>query len=201
MHYVGAIDEPGQNPISGWAVSQFGDICRVTATVNGQVFSVSSDRPRPDLAAKQQSRGAGGFRIDVASALVPGPNQIDITFPDGRHLPGSPIARILPADWVAPAAAPAPAPPAPPRAPPVLTLAPEVPRLTLAELEDISLDDVSHAVAHGIIKVRTPPMPAPVTRAEPIAPTTTVAPPPAVGWLSRLLRRRPGSRHSRAVSS
>ena|GEM_PF-6929072 len=182
MHYVGAIDEPGQNRISGWAVSQFGDVCLVTAIVNDQQrFTARSDGPRPDLAAKQQSRGAGGFRIDVASALVPGANRIDITLPDGSHLPGSPIHRDLPVDWVAPPA---------PRIAPALKLAPMVPHLSLADLEEISLDDVSHAVAHGIIAVATPPLKSAV--AKPAASPAVVPPPPpipAASWLLRLARR------------
>ena len=188
MHYVGAIDESGQNRISGWAVSQFGDICAVTATVNDcQRFTVSSDGLRPDLASKQQSRGAGGFRIDVASALVPGMNRIDITFPDGTHLPGSPITRELAADWV---------PPPAPRPAPTLKLAPAVPHLSLAELEDISLDDVCHAVAHGIIEVRTPPMPAVVTPAKAPEALLNEAPSPVpAGLLFRLLNSwRPAAR-------
>lgn len=181
MHYVGAIDEPGDR-ISGWAVTNVGDICLVTATVNGaQRFTRNSDDPRPDLAAKQQSRGQGGFRIDIASALVPGANRIEVTFPDGSHLPGSPIARDLPAHWQAPPS---------PRPAPILKLASAVPHLTLAELEDISLDDVSHAVANGIIAMPKSPQRLVVA---PLAASPAAAPPPLPvpprSWLSRLARR------------
>jgi hypothetical protein len=189
MHYVGAIDEAQQNRVSGWAVSHVGDVCTVTVVVNGRDrFVVDSDGPRPDLAAKQQSRGAGGFRVEIASALVPGENILRVMFPDGSHVPGSPVTRVMPADWTAPAR-----PPEPARAsPPILTLAPRPPRLSLAELEDMSLDDVSHAVAHGLIKVAGPrphaePAPPPASVPET---TDAPAPLPARSWLARRFARR-----------
>jgi hypothetical protein len=187
MHYVGAIDEAQQNRLSGWAVSHVGDICKVTVVVNKRDrFVTTSNGDRPDLAAKQQSRGAGGFRVDIASALVPGDNGIEVLFPDGSHVPGSPFVRAMPTDWLAP-----PRPPEPVRAP-TLTLTPKPPQLSLAELEDMSLDDVCHAVAHGIVRV-VDPRPQPVLApplpaiAEPVA---AAAAPPARFWLARLLARR-----------
>ena len=192
MHYVGAIDEAQQNRVSGWAVSHVGDVCAVTVDVNGSDrFVVDSDGPRPDLAAKQQSRGAGGFRVDIASALVPGENTLHVTFPDGSHVPGSPITRVMPADWAAPARPPEPAR-ASQSSPPILTLAPKVPRLSLAELEDMSLDDVSHAVAHGLVKVAGPRPDAETVSAAAKAPEATdiPAPLPARSWLARRFARR-----------
>lgn len=105
--YLGAVDDDRQGRLSGWAITRQGDPCDVTATVNGRSFAAASDLPRPDLAAKGQSRGAGGWRIDMAGALVPGENRIDIHLPDGTPLSGSP--RIV--TWTpAPAAGPAPGP-------------------------------------------------------------------------------------------
>ncbi|KQM21485.1 hypothetical protein ASE73_15665 [Sphingomonas sp. Leaf24] len=103
--YLGAVDDDRQGRLSGWAITRQGDPCVVTATVNGRSFTAASDLPRPDLAAKGQSRGAGGWRIELADALEPGENRIDITLPDGTPLSGSP--RMV--AWTpAPAAAPAP---------------------------------------------------------------------------------------------
>jgi hypothetical protein len=193
MHYVGAIDEAQQNRVSGWAVSYVGDVCNVTVIVNGiDHFVVASDGLRPDLAAKQQSRGAGGFRVDIASALMPGENTVIVTFPDGSQLPGSPITRIMSADWIAPDRLPEQARPSPPT-PPVLTLAPKSQRLSPAELEDMSLDDVSHALAHGLVKIASPrpnaaAAPLPVTIPE-AAPAPASSPTSARGWLGRRLAR------------
>lgn len=103
--YLGAVDDDRQGRLSGWAITRQGDPCEVTATVNGHSFATTSDLPRPDLAKKGQSRGAGGWRIEVAEALEPGENRVDITLPDGTPVSGSPRMVI----WTpAPAAAPAP---------------------------------------------------------------------------------------------
>ncbi len=102
--YLGAVDDDRQGRLSGWAITRQGDPCEVTATVNGRSFATTSDLPRPDLAKKGQSRGAGGWRIEVADALEPGENRVDIILPDGTPLSGSP--RMV--TWTpAPAAAPA----------------------------------------------------------------------------------------------
>ncbi|KQN73013.1 hypothetical protein [Sphingomonas sp. Leaf62] len=103
--YLGAVDDDRQGRLSGWAITRQGDPCEVTATVNGRSFATASDLPRPDLAAKGQSRGAGGWRIELADALEPGENRVDVTLPDGTPVSGSPRMVI----WTpAPAAAPAP---------------------------------------------------------------------------------------------
>lgn len=103
--YLGAVDDDRQGRLSGWAITRQGDPCEVTATVNSRSFATASDLPRPDLAAKGQSRGAGGWRIELVDALEPGENRIDITLPDGTPLSGSP--RMV--TWMpAPTAAPAP---------------------------------------------------------------------------------------------
>lgn len=102
--YLGAVDDDRQGRLSGWAITRQGDPCVVTATVNGRSFTAASDLPRPDLAAKGQSRGAGGWRIDMAEALVAGENRIDIHLPDGTPLSGSP--RMVTWTPAAPAAGP-----------------------------------------------------------------------------------------------
>ncbi len=103
--YLGAIDDDRQGRLSGWAITRQGDPCAVTATVNGRSFTTASNLPRPDLAAKGQSRGAGGWRVELADALEPGENRVDVTLPDGTPVSGSP--RMV--TWTpAPAAASAP---------------------------------------------------------------------------------------------
>ncbi|MET0271088.1 MAG: hypothetical protein ABW173_11745, partial [Sphingomonas sp.] len=88
--YIGAIDEDRQGRLSGWAITREGDACAVTVTVNGRDFTTRSTLPRLDLAAKRQSRGQGGWRIDVSEALVAGENEVEARLPDGTPLAGSP---------------------------------------------------------------------------------------------------------------
>lgn len=303
--YLGAIDDDRQGRLSGWAITRQGDPCEVTATVNGHSFATTSDLPRPDLAKKGQSRGAGGWRIEVAEALEPGENRVDITLPDGTPVSGSPRtviwtsapatapaarhlgaidsanARLLSgwaltatgdpcevtimigdsdpvivlsegtrADLAAkgmsrgaggwhlfledrlmpgsnqvtialsdgsampgspltiegpPVAAPAQPEAVEPPASPVPVLVPlptpasavvtELPPYqrpampSLAELDELSLDDIALAVASGRVRVETPPPPEPVAPPLDLEREAELTPPPRRGWLTRLLGR------------
>lgn len=88
--YLGAVDDGRQGRVSGWAITREGDACEVIALVNGRSFSTKSSLPRPDLATKGQSRGQGGWRIEIGEALQPGENRVDVHLPDGTPLAGSP---------------------------------------------------------------------------------------------------------------
>ncbi len=88
--YIGAVDDDRQGRLSGWAITREGDPCTVTLTVNDRAFTCESTQPRLDLAAKGQSRGQGGWRIDIGDALMPGENRVEIRLPDGTPLAGSP---------------------------------------------------------------------------------------------------------------
>lgn len=234
--YLGAIDACDNVVLSGWAVTAQGMASTVCIQVNSAPpMEIIADKPRPDLAAKGLSDGAGGWRLDIASALVPGRNLVSITFPDGVHLPGSPIEReisnpAVPAGQPVPAApptddlvaahpsaaspdaarAPRDRPQAPiadrpsigteaPAAGAQITELPLRPRgpaklLSLAELDELSLDDIALAVAAGMIDVKPAPV---VEREEALPPVAEVQAPvvPAAtdmgtGFFSRLWRRR-----------
>jgi hypothetical protein len=227
--YVGAIDTPNSDVIGGWSISSDFKAAAVIIQVNDQLpVTVAALADRPDLIAQELTSAGGGWHFEVGTRLVPGLNRINVTYPDGIHLPGSPIARQIgdsnvpaykiepprppaPAPVAKPAPAPAPAPgpapaaaapkpvqPAPPpaaRAPaapnPLARMAvPPVPAKpearsanpsnvtpfpgqagrngmpSLAELDELSLDDLSLAIAAGMINV-TPssvhePVPDPV---------------------------------------
>ncbi len=212
LTYKGAIDRPQGRTIGGWAVTEDGRPCKLTVNINGmEPFVVETTRERPDLARNDISQGLGGFSIEVLDKLREGTNRVSLRFPNGEHLPGSPIERIVgdPAAYTPePEAAPPPPPPAPPpppsppppevRAPgserastvaPAPDKAPKVrdrtpspasplpvaprkkPALpSLAELDELSLDDLSLAVAAGVITV-PPPEVSPLPT-EPIAERT-----------------------------
>jgi hypothetical protein len=278
--YVGAIDTPDQDVIGGWSIGSDFRAAAVVVQVNdGTPVTVPANIDRPDLIAQQLTQSGGGWAFDVSSLLVPGVNRINITYPDGIHVPGSPIARTVagatpvveeqpaaveaPVAEAAPAAeelpltAPAPAPvatetpvveeapaapvPAPEEVKPAPVVAKEVkaapapkpmppaPRQTaeeavrpfrkslttpepepaasnvtpfpgrsegrpgmpsLAELDELSLDDLSYAVANGKISVVPPPVPEPVP--DPVAEAEAaglLAPPQRRGFFARLLGR------------
>jgi len=88
--WLGTVDDDRGGRLSGWAITREGDPCEVVARVNGREFRTTSDGPRPDLAAKGQSRGQGGWRIVMGEALVPGENRVEVVLPDGTPLTGSP---------------------------------------------------------------------------------------------------------------
>lgn len=248
--YIGAIDTPQEDRLRGWSVAIDGSPAPVTIQVNdGPPVTVEADGRRQDLAAKNLSNGLGGWHLEIGAALVEGRNGISVRFPDGSHVPGSPIERWIgerpveakpvtarpapsatpaPARKPAPVAAPAPATrpaaapaprPAPAAAPkpapaPVVAPAPqpaaasatvtELPKRaptparlpSLTELDELSLDDVSLAVASGRIRFDPPAPPAPA-EAEPVAEPEAAAPelpapeePARPGLFARLFGRR-----------
>jgi hypothetical protein len=260
-NYVGAIDTPDADIIGGWSIGSDFKSAAVMVHINDRPpIMILADTDRPDLIAQELTRSGGGWRYDVAPLLGPGLNRIKITFPNGIHLPGSPIHRQVgpstkplfspdpppapkPAPTPAPAAvapvAPAPKPAAPPQAarpaaaapPPVrpapapvapaanplarMTTVPvvqhpvpappvaapaNVPAFSgrigkngmpsLSELDELSLDDLSLAIAAGMINV-TPssvhePVPAPVSAEAKDGEGDAAG---RKGFLSRLLRR------------
>lgn len=89
--FVGSIDGIQGDMLSGWAVSILGDPCEVAVIVNGSILpAVRSELPRPDLNAKGQARGQGGWQVPVGELLTDGENRIDARLPDGTPLAGSP---------------------------------------------------------------------------------------------------------------
>ncbi|MEI9927220.1 MAG: hypothetical protein WDN44_05275 [Sphingomonas sp.] len=172
--------------VSGWAVTEDGLPCRLVAEVNGRrVAETVSDHPRPDLARSQLSRGEGGFIFDLGEFLADDANAIDILLPGGEHVRGSPF-HFPPEDEVpknVPFAATEPLQPEMPEiesdaasnvtaiAPRANDKKPEMPSLT--ELDELSLDDLSLAVAAGFITV-SPPRPIAEAPEEP----EQAAPPP-----------------------
>jgi pyruvate/2-oxoglutarate dehydrogenase complex dihydrolipoamide acyltransferase (E2) component len=249
-NYVCAIDTPDADTISGWSIGSDFKSAAVMIHVNDRPpIMILADTDRPDLIAQELTRSGGGWRYDVGPMLVPGLNRIKITFPNGTHLPGSPIHRQIgasaapvfspdpppapkaapkPAPVAAPAAAaPRPAavpPPARPSQRPVAPAANPLARMTtvpvpqhpvpapppgpakvapfagsiggkngmpsLSELDELSLDDLSLAIAAGMINV-TPsskhePVPDPVMAQ---AKDEQFEDSARKGFFSRLLRR------------
>jgi hypothetical protein len=249
-NYVGAIDTPDADTISGWSIGSDFKSAAVMIHVNDRPpIMILADTDRADLIAQELTRSGGGWRYDVGPMLAPGLNRIKITFPNGTHLPGSPIHRQIgasatpvfsPDPPAAPKPAPKPAPPAaapkpvapsPPPArtapPPARTAPPAanpLARMTtvpvpqhpvpapppgpakvapfpggsigkngmpsLSELDELSLDDLSLAIAAGMINVapssKHEPVPEPVMATSKDEQHEDSA---RKGFLSRLLRR------------
>lgn len=173
LTYVGAIDASEGDFVAGWALSSRFEPAPVRIRVNNHPeMVVESANDRADLIAQQLTQSGGGWQLRIAELLADGPNQISVTFPDGGHLPGSPIQR-----WVG-EARPVPVERASEPAAPVIP--------SLAELDELNLDDLSLAVAAGLITVAPPVVEAiEVRKVEPVAPP--LAPPH--GFLARLLGR------------
>lgn len=201
--YIGAIDQVSERSISGWALTAHGDPCAVTIQIDDEPpVTLMAHEARPDLAAKGMSTGAGGWRLSLAGLLEPGEHSIAVTLPNGQPLPGSP-ARFDQPGADAPAAGDEPAPVATPAAPaetpPSANVAefPNRPRPTipsLTELDELSLDDLTLAVASGMIKVETPPeeqtkTAEPEQTAEAPAPRPDPVPPRPRGFFGRLFGR------------
>jgi len=188
IRYIGAIDV-GQPPmLTGWSVSSSRDGAPVTVTINDDApITIAAEGPRGDL-AQNLSKGRGGWGIVVTDLLKPGANTIHLRFPDGSDLPGSPLSIRTPGGEPEPAAAAAPpvvAEPAPEPAP-----EPNKP-LSLAELDEFSIDDLVDVVASGIFDFGQPdPAEQDETKEEAAAPEPEpVAPPRKYGVFSRLLGR------------
>ncbi|MGN7161571.1 hypothetical protein [Sphingomonas sp. SAFR-052] len=196
--HLGAIDSANARLLSGWALTATGDPCEVTITIgDDDPVAVRSEGTRADLAAKGMSRGAGGWHLFLEDRLMPGSNRVTITLPDGSAMPGSPLTIEGP-----PVAAPAPpetvAPPAPAAAPapvPAIAVVTELPPRqrpampSLAELDELSLDDIALAVASGRVRVDAPPPPEPVAPPVVSEPGPEVAASPRRSWVGRLLGR------------
>ncbi|WP_404713416.1 hypothetical protein [Sphingomonas sp. MMS24-J13] len=199
--YHGAIDTPQANVIAGWSISSDFRAASVVIQVNDrEPVTIEATNDRPDLIQQQLIRSGGGWSFDVGPLLVQGFNLISVRYPDGKHLPGSPIERQNgenPPGFVKPTRPPAPAPdpvaaapqpvpaPAPAaskptpaqtievvmspftRKPVVADAAPALSNVTpfpdrlaarngmpsLSELDELSLDDLSLAIAAGMINV------------------------------------------------
>lgn len=185
--YRGAIDSLDGETLSGWAATDEGEECEVTLRVNGgAALRVAASLARPDLIAKRLARRSGGWSAPVGALLGPGENRIEATFPDGKPLPGSPLVvhRPEPAPLEAPRPVAVEAP--------VEAEAEPVGLPSLAELDDLSLDDISLAVAAGLIELPNPPAPAEAieeAEAPPAAasePEIAEAPPAPRGFFARL---------------
>lgn len=201
--FIGAIDQVSERSISGWALTAHGDPCAVTITVDGDpAVTLMAHEARPDLAAKGMSTGAGGWRLRLAGTLEPGIHAIAVTLPSGEHLPGSPASFNIPAPDAQRATPPQAQPeqPAPEkvgavattpvaaatteRSGPAANIAefpnrprPSIPSLT--ELDELSLDDLTLAVASGMVKVDVPQAELKPQRATADAPEPVPAPEPA----------------------
>lgn len=188
--YHGAIDSPQANVIAGWSISSDFRAASVVIQVNDrEPVTIAAATDRPDLIRQQLIQSGGGWSYDVGPLLVQGFNLISVRYPDGKHLPGSPIERQNgenPPGFVKPTrpaaaaqAAPAAAKPAPvqivqtvmspftrkpviadPLAAAPSNVTPFPDRLAtragmppLSELDELSLDDLSLAIAAGMINV------------------------------------------------
>lgn len=218
LRYVGAIDNQHPPTLSGWAISSACKAVPVTIEIEGRaMIEVLSSDPRADLANQGLSEGDGGWHYEIG-AIGDAPMAVHIRFPDGTELPGSPLRynqptpEDLPPPETPEQAAEAagtdtvpPPQPAPadllPAAPPVPALAREeapasVTKLTprppngpsLADLDEISLDDLAAAVEAGIIHVPPPPPPPPEPEVEERAAEVQAAP-ERKGFFARLLGR------------
>jgi hypothetical protein len=209
--YHGAIDSPQANVIGGWSISSDFHAASVVIQVNDrEPVTIQAITDRHDLIQQQLLRSGGGWSYDVGPLLVQGFNLISVRYPDGRHLPGSPIERQNgenPPGFVKPTrppepvtAATKPAQPAPVTAPPppptvqavmspfarkpvvadapaaASNVTPFPERLTprngmpsLSELDELSLDDLTLAIAAGMINVGPAVTHEPVPDPEPTA--------------------------------
>lgn len=192
--YHGAIDSPQANVIAGWSISSDFYAASVVVQVNDrEPVTIQALTDRPDLIQQQLIRSGGGWSFDVGPLLVQGYNLISVRYPDGKHLPGSPIERQNgenPPGFVKPS----PPPPAPEPALTASQPAKQSPAQTiqiamspftrkpvvadapapagtsnvtpfpdrlaarngmpsLSELDELSLDDLSLAIAAGMINV------------------------------------------------
>jgi hypothetical protein len=187
--YLGAIDTPGETMLSGWSVDNGGAGAAVTVQVNDNPpVEVAAEGKRGDLQRSGLSAGLGGWSIDISEALVPGNNRVSVSFPDGKPVPGSPYDHFF---GDRPAEEPALARKGKGRATKVTRLhEPVMP--SLADLDELSLDDISLAVASGRVKFDPPPPPPVEAEPEPVAAAEEAVPPPEAprGFFARLFGRR-----------
>jgi hypothetical protein len=185
VDYLGAVDWAQPPILIGWAASTRKVGAPVTVEIEGQSpVTVLSTGPRPDLVESGLTKRDGGWQIDIRDMLKPGTNLIHLRLPNGAALSGSPV-RIEhgPTESVGTKAPPAEAEPTP---------APSQ-TLSLAELDEVSLDDLIDAVVKGKIDMPAPPVP-PAEPEAPSAPAATVVAEPrrAVakpGFFGRLFGR------------
>ncbi|HWH22711.1 MAG TPA: hypothetical protein VNT25_05395 [Allosphingosinicella sp.] len=96
MPYKGFVEIATAEKIAGWAVDELGSACELKLVVNGEeVRSLRSDGPRPDLVRSGLSTGAGAFSADPQPHLSPGENRIEVKFPDGSNVRGTPFICTL----------------------------------------------------------------------------------------------------------
>lgn len=93
MRFRGAIDTPDAHYITGWAVDETGEPCTLQLVINGAHYPLECEGERPDVAQAGLSNGQGGFRFDPSDKLIAGENRLELHFPDGSHVPGSPFSR------------------------------------------------------------------------------------------------------------
>ena len=190
--YLGAIDTANPARLSGWALTALGEPCLVGISLNdAPSVAILSEAPRPDLTAKGMSTGGGGWHLALAGWLVLGTNRVSVTLPDGSHLPGSPLVLEGPVIASEPPVAHSPVAMAP-KARATVTELPQRQRAampSIAELDELSLDDLALAVASGRIQVDAPPAPLPVPPIETVESATAAPQPAPRTWLRRVWRR------------
>jgi len=92
MPFRGFIESSTPDHLAGWAVDDAGAPCDLTLRVNERTtLTLSSELPRPDLVKVGRSLGQGGFKFSLEGMLDPGPNLLELFFPDGTEVPGSPV--------------------------------------------------------------------------------------------------------------
>ncbi|WP_162184671.1 hypothetical protein [Sphingomonas hengshuiensis] len=216
--YQGHAQLVGQDALRGWVMGPGGDTAVVTVHVNGrEPVSFLADKPQIETIDGTQ-RTVFGWSIDLTDVLMPGMNVIEVRDAEGRPLGASPFlqrirkqpAAAAPAPASAPApakpaaaAAPAkpasapsapvaastPAPPKPAPAPPVEPVPQPAKMPSAADLDEMSLDDISLAMAGGMIAVEAPVVPPVTVVAQPVprpAPVDRFRHEP--GFFERLLR-------------
>ncbi|WP_448663704.1 hypothetical protein ACG3SL_03240 [Sphingomonas sp. CJ20] len=95
--YSGIVNSAGSLFLNGWAVTRSGDPCQVRVFVNGEeAFDILSEEARPHLKRQGVSNGLGGWSVDLRKVLKPGPNRVDVRFPDGTSLRKSPYIHHAP---------------------------------------------------------------------------------------------------------
>ena len=166
LSYVGAIDSPNADVISGWSIgSDFKAASVVVQVDDGAPVTVNADHDRPDLIAQLLTKSGGGWSIDIRPHLKPGRNSVRITFPDGTDLPGSPIERVVAGAEPAPQPAPAPVTTqVPPPAPQAAPVAPPAPKP-----EPVQVAPTAPAPpAPEPVQAAPAPVPAPVEKPTPV---------------------------------
>jgi len=158
--FNGFIESGDAEEVRGWAVTGAGLPCLVSASVNGTLaLQAMTDRPRPDLGRRGMSAGLGGFSFSLAAFVGEGRNEIEVTFPDGSHVRGSPFTiggEEAPPAQVAPSAGIEPEQEAASDGKGAAEGhggASEAKMPSLPELDELSLDDLSLAVATGLVPV------------------------------------------------